>query len=100
MRTQLRELQERLGITTLYVTHDQEEAMVLSDTIAVMHEGRLVQLGPPEEIYHRPASRAVAAFFGTQNLLRARITEVRRESEGTIARVDGLGLGGLLPGAF
>ena len=91
MRTQLRELQERLGITTLYVTHDQEEAMVLADTIAVMHQGRLVQFGPPEEIYHRPASRAVAAFFGAPNLLKARIAEVRREREGAIARVSGAG---------
>jgi iron(III) transport system ATP-binding protein len=91
MRVQLRELQQRLGITTLYVTHDLEEAMVLADTIAVMHGGRLVQLGSPEEIYHRPASRSVAAFFGTPNLLAGRVAEVRRESERTLARVSGAG---------
>ena len=91
MRIQLRELQERLGITTVYVTHDQEEAMVLADTIAVLHEGRLVQLGPPEEVYHRPASRTVAAFFGTPNLLLGRVTEIRREKEKTLARIAGAG---------
>ncbi len=91
MRVQLRELQQRLGITTVYVTHDQEEAMVLADTIAVLHEGRLVQLGPPEEVYHRPASRTVAAFFGAPNLLAGRVTDVRRENVKTLARIDGAG---------
>ncbi|HJS75213.1 MAG TPA: ABC transporter ATP-binding protein [Vicinamibacteria bacterium] len=91
MRAQLRELQQRLGITTIYVTHDLEEAMVLADTIAVMHGGRLVQLGSPEEIYHRPASRSVAAFFGTPNLLAGRVAEVRRERERTMALVSGAG---------
>ncbi len=97
MRAQLRELQERLAITTIYVTHDQEEAMVLADTIAVMHGGRLVQLGAPEEIYRRPASRAVAAFFGSPNLLSGRIAEVRRENGRTIARVSGAGWEGFCP---
>ena len=91
MRIQLRELQERLRITTVYVTHDQEEAMVLADTIAVLHEGRLAQLGPPEEVYHRPASRTVAAFFGTPNLLAGRVAEIRREGEKTLARIAGAG---------
>jgi iron(III) transport system ATP-binding protein len=91
MRIQLRELQQRLGITTVYVTHDQEEAMVLADRIAVMHEGRLLQLERPEEIYHRPLSRTVAAFFGTPNLLPGRVAEVRRESEATLARIEGAG---------
>jgi iron(III) transport system ATP-binding protein len=91
MRIQLRELQERLRITTVYVTHDQEEAMVLADTIAVLHEGRLAQLGPPEEVYHRPASRIVAAFFGTPNLLAGRVAEIRREGEKTLARIAGAG---------
>jgi iron(III) transport system ATP-binding protein len=91
MRAQLRELRERLGITTLYVTHDQEEAMVLADTIAVMHEGRLVQQGPPQEIYHRPASRSVAAFFGAPNLLAGRVAEVLPRNEGSLARVAGAG---------
>jgi len=94
MRVQLRELQQRLGITTIYVTHDQEEAMVLADTIAVLHEGRLVHLGPPEEVYHRPSSRTVAAFFGMPNLLAGRVAEVRRESEQTFARISADGWNG------
>ena len=73
MRVDLRELQQRLGITTVYVTHDQEEAMVLSDEIAVMHEGRILQVAPPETIYTRPVNRTVAAFVGTPNLLPAKV---------------------------
>jgi iron(III) transport system ATP-binding protein len=91
MRVQLRELQQRLGITTVYVTHDQEEAMVLADTIAVLHAGRVVQLGPPEEVYHRPTSRTVAAFFGMPNLLPGRVAEVRSESGKGFARIVGEG---------
>jgi iron(III) transport system ATP-binding protein len=91
MRLELRALQQRLGITTIYVTHDQEEAMVLSDEIAVMHEGRVVQRADPPTIYTRPATRTVAAFFGTPNLLPAKAREIRREGDGAIARVDGEG---------
>jgi iron(III) transport system ATP-binding protein len=91
MRLELRALQQRLGITTIYVTHDQDEAMVLSDEIAVMHEGRLLQIAAPEAIYARPATRTVAAFFGTPNLLSAKVREVRREAGALLARVDGEG---------
>jgi iron(III) transport system ATP-binding protein len=91
MRLELRALQQRLGITTVYVTHDQEEAMVLSDEIVVMHEGRVLQSAPPEAIYARPATRTVAAFFGTPNLLPAKVREVTRESGETFVRVDGEG---------
>ncbi len=91
MRLELRALQQRLGITTIYVTHDQEEAMVLSDEIAVMHEGRVVQRADPPTIYTRPATRTVAAFFGTPNLLPAKAREIRREGDGVFARVDGEG---------
>jgi iron(III) transport system ATP-binding protein len=89
MRVQLRDLQKRLGITTLYVTHDQEEAMVLADRIAVLHQGRLAQLGAPEEVYRRPASRSVAAFFGAPNLLAGRVTERYSEDRGSLARIAG-----------
>ncbi len=65
MRTELRRLQRRLGVTTLYVTHDQEEAMTLGDRIAVMEGGRLLQYGTPREIYFRPADLAVARFVGS-----------------------------------
>ena len=91
MRLEIRALQQRLAITTVYVTHDQEEAMVLSDEIAVMHEGRVLQAAAPEIMYARPASRAVAAFFGTPNLLPAKVREVRREGDEILARVDGEG---------
>ncbi len=71
MRQEIRELQQRLGITTLYVTHDQEEAMAVSDRIAVMNKGGLVQLGSAEDLYLRPASEFVARFVGKVNLVDA-----------------------------
>jgi iron(III) transport system ATP-binding protein len=98
MRVDLRALQQRLGITTIYVTHDQEEAMVLSDEIAVMHEGRVLQAAPPETIYTRPANRTIAAFFGAPNLLEAKAREVRRAPGGTVARVEGDGWEGWCSG--
>jgi ABC-type Fe3+/spermidine/putrescine transport system ATPase subunit len=73
VRTEIREIQQRVGITTLYVTHDQEEALAISDTIAVMREGRVMQVGSPRDIYERPADPFVAAFVGQVNLLRARV---------------------------
>ena len=91
MRVDIRALQQRLGITTVYVTHDQEEAMVLSDEIAVMHEGRILQMAPPETIYTRPANRTVAAFVGTPNLLEAKACEIRPGPGATLARVEGEG---------
>jgi len=73
IRVQLRELikdlQVRLGVTTIYVTHDQEEALGLSDRVAVMEAGRIVQLGTPAEVYSRPQTRFVADFVGTLNFL-------------------------------
>jgi iron(III) transport system ATP-binding protein len=98
MRIELRALQQRLGITTVYVTHDQEEAMVLSDEIAVMHEGRVLQAAAPETIYMRPANRVVAAFVGMPNLLDAKTRDVRREAAATLARVDGDGWEGWCSG--
>jgi len=89
MRLEIRALQQRLGITTIYVTHDQEEAMVLSDEIAVMHEGRVLQTAEPETLYARPASRTVAAFFGAPNLLAAKAREVRRGADAALARMEG-----------
>jgi spermidine/putrescine ABC transporter ATP-binding subunit len=69
MRLELKALQQRLGLTTLYVTHDQSEALVMSDRIAVMSRGRVVQVGTPLDIYERPATRFVADFIGTMNSL-------------------------------
>jgi spermidine/putrescine transport system ATP-binding protein len=68
MQRELKELQRALGVTFIFVTHDQAEAMTLSDRIAVMHEGRIEQLGPATELYHRPANALVAAFIGRANL--------------------------------
>jgi iron(III) transport system ATP-binding protein len=73
MRFEIRRLHEALSITTLYVTHDQAEAMVTSDRIAVMREGRLEQVGTAREIYERPATAFVAGFIGRANLLRGRL---------------------------
>jgi ABC-type Fe3+/spermidine/putrescine transport system ATPase subunit len=67
MRVELKELQRRVGITFLFVTHDQEEAMSMSDSIAVMNQGRVEQVGTPEEVYLRPATRFVAGFLGAVN---------------------------------
>jgi ABC-type Fe3+/spermidine/putrescine transport system ATPase subunit len=74
MRHELRDLFERLKLTALYVTHDQEEALVLSHRIAVMQAGRIVQLGPPMEIYKEPTNLFVAGFVGTTNLFNGRIS--------------------------
>jgi putative spermidine/putrescine transport system ATP-binding protein len=71
MQFELRDLQKKLGITTLYVTHDQTEAMAMSDRIVVMNLGRGEQIGAPEDIYQRPASRFVADFIGRINFLPA-----------------------------
>jgi len=68
MQFEIREMQQRLGITTLLVTHDQEEAMSMSDRVAVMHGGRILQIGAPNEIYDRPETAFVATFLGTSNL--------------------------------
>ncbi len=74
MRVELRELQQRLGITSVYVTHDQEEALAISDRVIVMNVGVIEQIGTPEEIYNRPKSRFVADFVGSANLIKGRVT--------------------------
>ncbi|MBI2205449.1 MAG: ABC transporter ATP-binding protein [Candidatus Rokubacteria bacterium] len=74
MQLEVRRLQQRLGITTIFVTHDQEEALVISDRIAVMDLGVIEQLGGPRDVYARPVNRFVADFIGESNLLHARVT--------------------------
>jgi iron(III) transport system ATP-binding protein len=71
----LRDFQQRLGITTVYVTHDQGEALAISDMVAVMSSGKLLQYAPPKEIYERPATRFVADFIGQTSFLRAEVVE-------------------------
>jgi iron(III) transport system ATP-binding protein len=69
VRAEIRKLQKELGITTIYVTHDQEEALTLSDRIAVFNQGKIFQVGSPKELYERPANRFVADFIGINNLV-------------------------------
>jgi len=73
MRFELKRIQRELGVTTIYVTHDQAEALALSHEIAVMNEGRIVQIGPPRAIYERPRNRFVAEFIGSSNFLEAEV---------------------------
>ena len=72
MRSVIKKLQRRLGITTIYVTHDQDEAMIMSDVINLFHDGKIEQSGTPEQIYTRPATRFAATFIGNYNLLDAK----------------------------
>ena len=74
MREDIRDIQRRLGITTVYVTHDQEEALAVSDRVCVLHAGRVEQVGTPWEIYHQPGRRFAAGFVGTMNFLPAEVT--------------------------
>ena len=73
LQVELKRIQTEVGITFVYVTHDQEEALTMSDRIAVMHAGKVEQLGTPEELYEQPATRFVADFIGSTNLLRGQV---------------------------
>jgi spermidine/putrescine ABC transporter ATP-binding subunit len=84
MQFELRQLQRRLGITTILVTHDQEEALTMSDRVVVMNAGRILQVGTPEDIYERPRTRFVAEFLGTANILEA-VVETADRSGNRIA---------------
>jgi putative spermidine/putrescine transport system ATP-binding protein len=75
LRKEIRQIQRQLGITTVYVTHDQEEALSLSDRVVVMSEGRVEQIGPPADIYNFPATPFVASFVGTLNILAASVID-------------------------
>ncbi|MSP87928.1 MAG: ABC transporter ATP-binding protein [Alphaproteobacteria bacterium] len=99
MQVELRQLQRRLGTTTVFVTHDQEEALTMSDRIAIMRDGVIEQMGPPREVYERPRTEFVASFLGASNFFDARVIE-RRGAEaavdlgfgrGVIAHVDAPG---------
>jgi spermidine/putrescine ABC transporter ATP-binding subunit len=75
MQVELRQLQKRLGITTIFVTHDQEEALSLADRIAVMRSGQIQQIGPVADVYERPATRFVAEFMGQSNIFEAKVAD-------------------------
>ncbi len=102
MQLELKRIQREVGITFVFVTHDQEEALTMSDRIAVMNEGRVEQIGTPEEIYHQPASVFVAGFIGMANLLPATVESrsadraVAKLADGTAvdaSAVEGLDVG-------
>jgi spermidine/putrescine transport system ATP-binding protein len=84
MQLELKQIQQEVGITFIYVTHDQEEAMTMSDRLAVMRHGRIEQTGGPEEVYEHPATPFVASFLGASNLL---LGEMKAESNGTTSIV-------------
>jgi iron(III) transport system ATP-binding protein len=88
MRFEIKSLVRRMGITSVYVTHDQAEARVISDRIAVMESGQVVQVGTPEDIYRKPANRFVADFIGTMNFIPGEIVEVEAESERAVVRTE------------
>lgn len=88
IRAELRQLQKRLGITTIYVTHDQGEALALSDQIAVMNKGQIVQIGSPWNIYYMPVNTFVADFVGTANLLEGKVME--KYEDYLIAHIDNI----------
>jgi len=91
MQLELKQLNREVGATFVYVTHDQEEALTMSDRIAVMNEGRILQLGTPSEIYERPRTRFVADFIGQTNFLDVGVTG----GDGTAVNVDLPGSGPL-----
>jgi spermidine/putrescine transport system ATP-binding protein len=83
LQVELKRVQTEVGITFVYVTHDQEEALTMSDRIAVMHRGRVEQLGTPEGLYERPLTRFVADFIGTTNILTGSVESI----DGSVARI-------------
>jgi putative spermidine/putrescine transport system ATP-binding protein len=89
MQVEIKEIQQRLGMTVIYVTHDQEEAMNMSDRIAIMNQGRLEQLGPPGEIYERPSNAFVGRFLGEANLLEGTIEQIAGD-EAALRTRDGV----------
>ena len=88
MQIELKDIQAEVGITFIYVTHDQEEALTMSNRIGVMESGKLLQVGTPEEIYERPVNRFVAEFIGEQQLEKLKIRNVKSEAESELV-VDG-----------
>jgi putative spermidine/putrescine transport system ATP-binding protein/spermidine/putrescine transport system ATP-binding protein len=105
MQVELKEIQRRLGVTTIFVTHDQSEALSLSDRIAVIAQGRIRQLGTPDDIYRRPVDRFVASFVGDVNVLRARLDRVDGATAAVAlgpvrVMVSARTLDGALPGAI
>ena len=95
MRTEIRRLHQTLGLTTIYVTHDQEEALSLSDRVVLMSDGAIRQVGPPKEVYAEPASAYAAGFLGYRNLLPVKVASVEGE-RATVSTESGVELSGTL----
>jgi spermidine/putrescine ABC transporter ATP-binding subunit len=89
MRLELKDLQRQLGITTILVTHDQEEALIMSDRIGVMYGGRIEQVGTPHEVYHDPVNRFVAGFLGESNFFAARVEGMRGDGRAAVTLASG-----------
>jgi iron(III) transport system ATP-binding protein len=81
MRFEIKALQRRVNITTIYVTHDQSEALAISDQIAVMHGGKLIEVGAPHQLYSRPKRKFTATFLGLTNLIEGRVAELGEDSK-------------------
>jgi putative spermidine/putrescine transport system ATP-binding protein len=96
MRTEIRRLHQALGLTTIYVTHDQEEALSLSDRVVLMRAGTIQQVGPPQEVYAEPASAYAANFLGYRNLLPVKLTAAEGEQRATVVTQGGVELSGTL----
>jgi iron(III) transport system ATP-binding protein len=88
MRFEIKGLVRRMGITSVYVTHDQAEAMVISDRVAVMDSGNVVQIGTPQEIYEKPADRFVADFIGTMNFMSGEVVQVLQDTDTVYVRTE------------
>jgi iron(III) transport system ATP-binding protein len=88
MRFEIKSLVRRMGITSVYVTHDQAEAMVISDRIAVMDSGNVVQIGTAQEIYKKPANRFVADFIGTMNFMSGEVVQVLQDTDSVYVRTE------------
>jgi ABC-type Fe3+/spermidine/putrescine transport system ATPase subunit len=88
LRFEIKSLVRRMGITSVYVTHDQAEAMVISDRIAVMDSGNIVQIGTPKDIYDKPASRFVADFIGTMNFIEGEVVQLVENSDTVYVRTE------------
>ncbi|WP_033343184.1 ABC transporter ATP-binding protein [Catenuloplanes japonicus] len=98
MRTEIRRLHQTLGLTTVYVTHDQEEALSLADRLVVLRDGHVEQIGTPQELHNRPVNRHVADFMGYRNLLPMTVTAVDGERV-TVGNGAGISLSGIAVGA-
>src|SRR5437763_10052883 len=95
MRGEIRRICKTAGFTTIYVTHDQKEALSIADRIAVLKDGRLIQVGTPGELYHKPKTSFVAGFIGQTNLLAARLTaDIADTAAGRVLVYDQSAAGG------